>query len=231
MGKILKFKTNFSKKEVIWSLLNQDLLTCLQIFIELIEIDLTSFKSEEIINAIIIEQLQEFSDYYWWVDEDSFNYDFKNSINDFKKNILNKAKDKNQVLSVFEDLILFINKLKNQEISLESELEVRKYLENEGIECWCLLNQDLLRGIFILIEILGGIPTGTNGDHLINDLILSKLQEFIDCYKKKNEEELKEWIEDFKKYTLSKSRNKKLIKDIFENLLMLECELNENDKK
>lgn len=215
MGKVLDFKQKNStnKNEIIWSLLNQDLLTCILIFGELIEIDLRTVRVEEIINSIVIEQLQEFGDYYWWLDEDSFEDDFKNSINDFRKSILNKSQDREQVISVFGNL-------------LSLELEHEPELESEGVECWTLLNQELLIGGCLILEILGITPTGTNYDHLIDDMILSKLQEFIVCYTKKDEEELKNWIEDFKQYTLVKAKNKKLIEDTVGNLVMLLDELN-----
>lgn len=191
-------------------------------FGELIEIDLRTVRVEEIINSIVIEQLQEFGDYYWWLDEDSFEDDFKNSINNFRKSILNKSKSRKQVISVFGNLLLFTG----EEVSLESELEVREHLEIEEIECWSLLNEELLIGGCVFLEILGITPTGTNCDHLIDDMILSKLQEFIVCYTKKDKEELKEWIEDFKQYTLVKAENKKLIEDTVGNLVMLLDELN-----
>ena len=222
------------KDDNIWFYLNQDFLTCIYLFMEMTDIDKNKYSLKDIVTAMVIYKLENFADLNSFLEEDCYLNEFNSEINNFKKNVLDKSKIRENVINVFGEILNLYGEQFNKQVSLSAELEIRTQFEREDTGIWSLLDAEILDSIFAFIEILEIDTLIKNGEHLVNDIMLATFQDFIDYRKGKIfyiDDEEYDWLEIFKNCILKRSQNSESIEEMANDLLSISEDLNKLNNK
>lgn len=214
-----------TKKETTQFLLNQNLLTCVFLFGEIIGYEKFSIKTNDLISGLILETLEEFSSFAVYIyaetfyDEDNYK-EFQDTLTEFKENVIGKAKHEENVTFLFGNVLKIYSTHFDVESSLSGELEIRKTLNKEGLESWSTLDENILDCLFCFLNLFEEDLLVKYGGDLTNDIILMKLWNFIELYnnKDKDAEKYDEYIELFKQFSMDNLSNEEYIESIYYDL-------------
>ena len=226
--------TKHNEDNKIWLYLNQDFLTCIYLFMEMTDIDKMEYNFEDVIKAMVVYKLENFADLNSFLEECDYLNEFNNELNNFKKNVLDKSKIRENVISILGEMLKLYGEQFNENVSLSAELDIRKEFNKEDIGIWTLLDNDTLDSIFAFIKILKIDTLIKNGEHLVNDIMFSTFKDFIDYRKGKVfyiDDEEYDWIELFKDCVLKRSQISENMKELANNLLSINEDLDDLNKK
>lgn len=210
-------------------LLNQNLLTCVMIYAELIGFDIFETSLEVMVNKLVTETIENFSFAGIFVEDGVFvdkdiKYSFTELYKEYKEEILDKSKNEENITEMFGKLLNIYSKHFDVEVSLEAELAMRKELDDEEVEIWTFIDEHVYNCTLAFIDLFDNTEKEEYPlEDFINDILLMRISKFIDLYENKenNEEDYEEYLKGTKDF-ITTDLNEIYFAEMFLNLIELE---------